>query len=228
MTTRNRSGCMKASKGPVDSTAEIYRSQGFGHKSGLGENPALVVVDFVESFADPAMFGGGNIPEAIEATKGLLAFARQRSWPVATTRFVFANDGSDANIFTKKVPGLLSLTENNPKGSVVQLLAPIAGELVVRKRLPSAFAGSDLAAWLIGKRVDTVVVAGCTTSGCVRATVLDAMNLGFLPVVVRDCVGDRAMGPHEANLFDMEQKYADVMLRDDVIRGYAHSANFGT
>jgi maleamate amidohydrolase len=124
---------------------------------------------------------------------------------------VFSEDGADANVFTAKVPSLLALTENNPKGMIVPSLSPNPGELVVRKRLPSAFFGTDLAAWLTFKGADTLFVAGCTTSGCVRASVVDAIGYGFRTVVVTDCVGDRAIGPHEANLFDMAQKYADLM-----------------
>lgn len=206
---------------PEAPAGEVYRRQGFGRSSGLGARPALLIVDFVEGFADPALFGGGNIPDAIAATIPLLAFARSEGWPVATTRIVFADDGSDANIFCRKVPGLLALTEANPKSAVVGDLAPIAGELVIRKRLPSAFAGTDLAAWLIGKRVDTLVVAGCTTSGCVRASVVDAMSLGFLTVVASDCVGDRALGPHDANLFDMAQKYADLLTADEIAAAFS-------
>jgi maleamate amidohydrolase len=195
---------------------EVYQRQGFGARSGVGQRPALLIVDFVESFADPQMFGGGNIPDAIAATVRLLAFAREQRWPVAMTRIVFADDGADANIFTRKVPSLLALTEDNPKGAIVSELKPVSGEQVVRKRLPSAFAGTDLAAWFIGRGVDTVIVAGCTTSGCVRASVVDAMGNGFMTVVAEDCVGDRAAGPHEANLFDMQQKYADLMMAEDI------------
>lgn len=195
---------------------DVYQRQGFGARSGVGQRPALLIVDFVESFADPQMFGGGNIPDAIVATVRLLAFAREQRWPVAMTRIVFADDGADANIFTRKVPSLLALTEDNPKGAIVSALEPVSGELVVRKRLPSAFAGTDLAAWFMSRGVDTVIVAGCTTSGCVRASVVDAMGNGFITVVAEDCVGDRAAGPHEANLFDMQQKYADLMTAEDI------------
>ncbi|MDB5633058.1 MAG: isochorismatase family protein, partial [Tardiphaga sp.] len=118
-------------------------------------------------------------------------------------------------------PGLLALTEANPKGAIVPELTPIAGELVLRKRLPSAFAGTDLTAWLAGRRVDTVIVTGATTSGCVRASVVDAMGNGFVTVVARDCVGDRALPPHEANLFDMQQKYADLMTSDEIVAAFS-------
>ena len=195
----------------MGSERDIYQAQGFGNSLGVGAAPALLIVDFVNGFADPDVFGGGNIPDAIAATRPLLDLARSLEWPVATTRIVFADDGSDANVFTAKVPSLLGLTEESAIGQVVAELAPAPGELIVRKRHPSAFFGTDLAQWLTGRRADTLFVAGCTTSGCIRASVIDAMCHGFRPVVVTDCVGDRALGPHEANLFDMGQKCADLM-----------------
>ena len=116
-----------------------------------------------------------------------------------------------------KVPSLKGLTEDAPDSQIVDELAPQPGEIVIRKRVPSAFFGTDLAPAFAKMRVDTVMVAGCTTSGCVRASVLDAMCHGFRPVVISDCVGDRALGPHEANLFDMGQKYADIITSAEAI-----------
>nr|WP_245211486.1 isochorismatase family protein [Neoroseomonas oryzicola] len=187
-----------------------------GNRSGLGAAPALVIVDFVVGFSDPAHFGGGNIGPAIEQTVQLLAFARRQGWPVAHTRVVYAEDGSDAGVFTLKAPSLRKLTETSPLSQIVPELAPLPGELVVRKQGASGFFDTNLAGWLAFRRVDTVAVAGCTTSGCVRATVVDAMQHNFRTVCVVDCVGDRAIAPHEANLFDMGQKYADLMTRADL------------
>ena len=195
----------------VHPEADIYHRQSFGHASGLGAAPALVIVDFVNGFADPEHFGGGNIAGAIERTVPLLALARKQGWPVAHTRVVYAEDGSDAGVFTLKAPSLRKLTEQSPLSQIVPQLAPAPGELVVRKQGASAFFGTALAAWLAYRRVDTVIVAGCTTSGCVRATVIDSMQHNFRTVCVTDCVGDRAQGPHEGNLFDIGQKYADLM-----------------
>ncbi|MBF0851970.1 isochorismatase family protein [Gluconobacter sp. R75690] len=194
-----------------------YKKQGFGNEMGMTGRIALLIVDFVNGFADPEAFGGGNIPAAIERTKTLLATARRLGWKVAHTRIVFADDGADANIFSLKVPTMLGLTESNPASAIVDELAPESGEYVVRKTVPSAFAGTPLASWLVTHGVQTVVVAGCVTSGCVRASVLDAMQYGFRPVIVSDCVGDRAIGPHEANLFDMAQKCGDVMDLDTLL-----------
>jgi maleamate amidohydrolase len=194
-----------------------YARQGFGTAMAPKAPYGLLIVDLVNGFADPAVFGGGNIPQAIEQTVGLLAHARKQGWPVAHSRIVFADDDADHNIFTLKVPGMLTLKEADHNSAIVPQLAPAAGELVVRKTVPSAFFGTSLAAWLSQRGVQTLLVAGAVTSGCVRASVVDAMQAGFRPLVVSDCCGDRALGPHEANLFDMAQKYAAVMPMDQAI-----------
>lgn len=199
----------------MSADTDVYRQQGFDGRLAISGGIGLLIVDFVNGFADPAVFGGGNIAPAIAATVPVLARARAEGWPVVHTRIVFAEDGSDATVFCRKVPGMLRLTEQVPESAIVPELAPAPGEFVVRKRQPSAFSGTGLAAWLAERGVRSLVVCGCVTSGCIRASVLDAMQEGFLPFVLSDCVGDRALGPHEANLFDMQQKYAEVMPRDD-------------
>ena len=197
---------------------DIYEKQSFGHRIGFGRKTALLVVDFTVGFNDPALFGGGNIDAAIRRTVDLLAFFRSRRLPVAFTRVVYAEDGSDAGVFGLKVPSLRILTESHPAGQIVPQLEPRKKEYIVKKQHASAFFGTSLAPWLVHQGVDTVVVAGCTTSGCVRATVVDASAHNFRPVVARDCVGDRALGPHEANLFDLGQKYADVLDAGEIIK----------
>jgi len=192
-----------------------YEKQGFGNTLEPKPPYGLLIIDFVNGFADPEVFGGGNIPQAIERTKAALALARERGWPVAHSRIVFADDAADRNIFALKVPGMATLSEDNLNSAIVPELAPAAGELVVRKTVPSAFFATGLAPWLTQKGVQTLLVAGCVTSGCVRASVVDAMCWGFRPLVLEDCVGDRALGPHAANLFDMRQKYAAVMTLDE-------------
>ncbi len=197
--------------------ADVYRRQGFGCRLAIQGQLALLIVDFVVGFADPAAFGGGNINDAVAATAGVLSEARRRAWPVAHTRIVFAGDRSDANIFSQKVPTLLHLTEDAPNSAIVPSLKPQSGELIVRKKLPSAFFDTSLRSWLTQHQVATLLVAGTTTSGCVRASVVDAMSCGFRPIVLSDCVGDRALSPHQASLFDMEQKYAEVMTFANVL-----------
>lgn len=193
---------------------DIYRKQNFGNASGIGKHSALILVDFVNGFVDAQQFGGPHIAAAVESTIPLLAAFRQAGLPVVHTRVVFADDGANKNVFCVKVPPLLQLTEHANGSQIVPQLTPIKGELVLRKTSASAFFSTGLSEWLHLRGVDTAVIVGCTTSGCIRATVVDAMQFNFSTIVIEDCVGDRAMGPHLANLFDMRQKYADVMTRD--------------
>ena len=205
----------------MEQEAQTYVRQGFG--STLQPLPpyGLLIVDFVNGFADPEQFGGGNIADAIACTVGLLGTARKHGWSVAHTRVVFADDAADANVMSLKVPSLLGLKEHAPASAIVPQLTPHPGEFVVRKTEPSAFFGTGLAPWLTQRGVRTLLIAGATTSGCVRASVVDAMQYGFRPLVLSDCVGDRALAPHEANLFDMAQKYAAVMTRDQAFEALA-------
>jgi len=206
------------------SELDIFAQQGFGNRIGMGERPALLIIDFVNGFNDPDKFGGGNIDPAIKRTVELLRVCRERGLPVAHTRIVFADDGSDCGLMCEKVPALKALIETNPDSFIVPELKPQQGEYVIRKHNASAFFGTDLTSWLAMRGVDTVIIAGCVTSGCVRASAVDAMAWGFRPVVVADCVGDRAIAPHDASLFDLGQKYADVMGRDEVIAALASVA----
>jgi maleamate amidohydrolase len=175
------------------------------------------MVDFVLGFTDPAHFGGGNINDAIEKTVDLLAFARKHGWPVAHTRVVYADDGSDAGAFTRKAPGLLKLTETSALSQIVDALRPIPGELVIRKRQASAFFGTEFAPWLLWNRVDALFVTGCTTSGCVRATVLDAFSMNYHVAIAEEGCFDRSQASHAINLCDMNAKYADVMKTAEVL-----------
>jgi maleamate amidohydrolase len=204
--------------------AEIYRAQGFGGKVGIGRRPALCIVDFVNGFVDPAIFGGGNIADSVTNTVGLLAAARRYGLPVAFSRVVYASDGADDCVFVRKVPALASLTEQAPASQIVLELTPLPGEKILRKTQPSAFFGTGYAEWLRERKVDTVIVTGCTTSGCIRATVVDSMSYDFRTIVARDCVGDRSLAAHDANLFDMEQKYADLMESEDIVAALKRAA----
>jgi maleamate amidohydrolase len=195
----------------------IYKQQNLGNSSGVGRRCGLVLVDFVNAFVDAKQFGGPHIAQAVQQTVPLLEAFRKAKLPVAHTRVVFAEDGSTQNVFCLKVPPLALLTEHAHGSQTVPELAAVEGELVLRKTSASAFFSTGLSQWLRLRGVDTAVIVGCTTSGCVRATVVDAMQFNFRTIVVSDCVGDRAIEPHDANLFDMKQKYADVMLRDELI-----------
>jgi maleamate amidohydrolase len=199
------------------SELDVYAKQGFGQSSGFGQRPALLIVDFVVGFCDPDQYGGGNILAAVARTKILLKTAREQGLPIAFTRIVYAADGSDAGAFCLKLESLQTFNEDTPMGQIVDDLAPIQGEMIVRKTQPSAFFGTGFSTWLTSKGADTVIVTGATTSGCVRASVVDSMSYNFRTIVATDCVGDRAIGPHDANLFDMGQKYADLLTSDEII-----------
>jgi maleamate amidohydrolase len=196
---------------------DVYSRQGFGQPLGFGKRPALLLVDFVNGFLDPEQFGGGNIAVAARNSVPLLAAARAAGVPVVFTRIVYAEDGSNAGVWCEKAPRLKFLTESSSASRVIDELEPRSGEYVIRKTQASAFFGTDLAAHLIHKGVDTLLIAGCTTSGCVRASVVDAISHNLRPIVVEDCVGDRAQGPHQANLFDMGQKYADLLSATEAV-----------
>src|ERR1700760_4764387 len=172
----------------MSSDVSVYQRQGFGSGLKVGPPYGLLIVDFVRGFLDPERFGGGNIPAAMKNTVPLLDEARRRKWPVAHSRIVFADDDGDENVFAMKVPGLLTMKEDDPNSAIVPELSPEPGELVVRKTVPSAFFATSLAPWLTQRQVRTLLVAGCVTSGCVRASVVDAMSWGFRPLVLRDCV----------------------------------------
>lgn len=202
----------------------VFDRQGFGGGVGFGSHPVLLVVDFVNGFNDPDVFGGGNIPEAIAATRPLLELFRSKALPVVFTRIVYAENAADAGIWSRKAPRLRDLTEEEPLSHVVPELKPTPGELVIRKRNASAFFGTGLAEVLRARGVDTAIVTGCTTSGCVRASVVDAVSHEFRTSVVRECVGDRAIGPHDASLLDIEMKYADVVGVHDTLRHFANYA----
>lgn len=196
---------------------DIYARQTFGTRLGYGIRPALLLVDFVVGFNDANVLGGGNIAAAIDRSVGLLAAARELGIPVVFSRIVYEPGGVNAGAFAAKVPALLRLLEESPLSQVVPELAPRPEELVVRKTQASCFFETGLASWLRWRDVDTLLVAGCTTSGCVRASAVDATSHNFRTIVVRDCVGDRDETQHEANLFDLEQKYADVVSASEAL-----------
>ena len=201
----------------MPSEIDIYKRQNFGRRLGFGKQAALLIVDFVNGFDDPEQFGGGNISEACDNSVALLEACRGLGLPIAHTRIVFNADGSDGNVFSLKIPPLRDLSEDTPASQIVDRLKPRAGEIVVRKRLPSAFFGTDLAPNFTLRGVDTVLIAGCVTSGCIHASVLDVMCHGFRPILISDCVGDRDLAAHEVNLRVLGQIYADIMTRDEAI-----------
>lgn len=196
-----------------------YARAGYHHRLGFGTRPVLLLVDFVEAYFDPASPLYAGVEAALASALRLVGAARTVGIPVIYTNVVYAQGRFDGGIFHRKVPALTCMEAGNPLGRWPKGLEPRADELVVSKPYPSAFFGTSLASTLTAARVDTVILAGLTTSGCVRATCVDTMSHGFIPVVVAEACGDRAEGPHRANLFDMSAKYADVVSENEAL-GY--------
>jgi maleamate amidohydrolase len=196
---------------------ENYRIA-FGVRMGFGTRPALLSIDFVKAYTtEGAPLFAQGVVEAVAASTDLYAAARTAGVPIIYTKVLYRPDGLDGGTFVKKVPTLRSMTEDNPLTEIVPSLTPEDGDIVIVKQYPSAFFGTTLAATLSFLRIDTLILTGCSTSGCIRATAVDAVSSGFHVIVPRECVGDRHPAPHEANLFDIDAKYGDVVGKDEVL-----------
>jgi nicotinamidase-related amidase len=178
-----------------------------------GKKPALLVVDFVRAYLEPGSPLYAGVEPARAAAEKLLGLARAAGIPVMHTNVEYQPGGADGGVFFRKLPALASFERGAHPGlaAFAAGLEPRPGEPVFTKQYASAFFGTKLAEALRGLGVDTLLIAGVSTSGCVRATAVDACQHGFVPLVVREAVGDRHPGPHEANLFDLQAKYAEVV-----------------
>ena len=195
----------------------IYEAARLGQNVTLGSRPAVLVVDFSCGFTDPECPLGSDLTAEVEATKRLLDVARAKGLPVLFTTIGFDSSLKDGGLWLQKVPMLGELQLRSRWVEIDPRLEPQEGETVIVKKGASAFFGTNLVAVLNTLRVDTVVLCGATTSGCVRATAIDLLQNGYPSLVPRECVGDRALAPHEANLFDINAKYADVVSLDEVL-----------
>lgn len=197
----------------------IYQHAQLGHKLGYGKRPALVVVDFQIGFTAPERSPlAGNLDAEVAATNTLITATRKKQIPVIFTVVGYdPHRQDDAGLWPEKAPSLRLLTLGSELVDLDPRLNRAPEDLVIVKKYASGFFGTYLASTLTMKAVDTVVVTGCTTSGCVRATVMDALAHGFRPIIPIEAVGDRAHEPHEANLFDIGSKYGDVVPIQEVI-----------
>lgn len=193
----------------------------FDGEVGFGERPAIIVIDLIRAYTTPgeAFFSPGVVDAVCESVE-LLAAARQHGVPIIYTKVLYHPGGADGGLFVRKVPALRKLVAGEPMAEIDPRLDPQASDLVIVKNYPSCFFGTTLASTLFGMRIDTTVLIGCSTSGCVRATAIDAIQYGFRVIVPRECVGDRHVGPHEANLFDINAKYGDVISKADTISAF--------
>jgi maleamate amidohydrolase len=202
--------------------AEFYRERGFGGQAGFGRRPALVVIDLVNAFTDQASPLGSDLDAVVEATRRLIDACRAKAVPIIFTTVAYDGASSQAAaVFIAKIPSLRTLEAGSHAVQVDERLGLQPGDTLITKQFASAFFGTALSSLLAAEGCDTLLVTGATTSGCVRATAVDAIQHGYRPIVPRECVGDRAQAPHEANLFDIQQKYGDVVSLDEALGAVA-------
>jgi maleamate amidohydrolase len=200
-----------------ETTQVIYERARLGQSVTLGTRPAVLVVDFSRGFTDPESTLGSDLTREVEATDRVLTVAREREIPVIFTTIGFEPNLKDASLWLEKLPALEELIVGSKWVEIDPRLERREDEPVVLKKGPSAFFGTNLPSILVSQGVDTVVLCGATTSGCIRATAIDLLQYGYPTLVPRECVGDRAEEPHGANLVDIQAKYADVVSVEEAL-----------
>lgn len=193
-----------------DDLAANYNGAFDGHLS-FGQRPALLIIDVVMAYLDKDSPLYAGVEDALASNERLLAAARDAGMPIIFTNVEYSPGGRDGGVFYRKVPALKLFDRGSALGAFPPSLTPREGELVVTKQYASGFFGTHLASTLTAMGIDSLLITGLSTSGCVRATTLDACQHGFVPFVIRDACGDRHAVPHEANLFDLQAKYAEVI-----------------
>lgn len=192
-----------------------FKEKGLGGRMGFGSRPALVVVDVIRGFTEAQSPLASDLDTQVEATQRLLALARKSGLPVVFSTVAYDADLQEAGKWIKKIPSNNWLVEGSQWVEVDERMDRRDNEMLLVKKYASCFFGTDLAARLISRDVDTVILVGCTTSGCIRATAVDSCSYGFNTIVVEEGVGDRADLPHLASLFDIDSKYGDVVSLED-------------
>ena len=200
-----------------DDTREIYERARLVQSITLGARPAVLVVDFSRGFTDPESTMGSDLTREVEATNRLLGVARELELPIIFTTIGFEPNLKDGSLWLEKAPGLGELVIGSKWVEIDPRLGRREDVPVIVKKGASAFFGTNLPSILVSQGVDTVIMCGATTSGCVRATAIDLLQYGYPTLVPRECVGDRARDPHDANLVDIQAKYADVVSVEDAL-----------
>ncbi|MDO1583413.1 isochorismatase family protein [Rhizobium oryzicola] len=200
----------------------------YDNKAGFGKSPALVLIDFADAYFDPGCVLYAGVDDALASALRIREVAHDKGIPVILTEVTYQPGGRNGGRFFEKAKPLSCFVKGQKTAGFAEGLVPRDDEIIVSKQYPSAFFGTSLASTLTAMGIDNVVLTGLTTSGCVRASCVDSMSHGFITTVVRDACGDRHPAPHEANLFDMNAKYADVVSEAEIIaffrslKGEAH------
>lgn len=195
-----------------DNYANVYEN-----RIGFGKTPALILVDFVQAYFDKSCDLYADVEDALQSAIRLRNAARQAGVLVIYTNVVYHQSAINGGRFYEKAKPLRHFIEGSPMGEWPEGLEPSEDELIISKQYPSAFFGTSLASTLTAAGIDTLLITGLTTSGCIRATCIDCCSHGFIPIVVEEACGDRHQDPHQANLFDMNAKYADVVKEMEAI-----------
>lgn len=197
-----------------------YARAGYHARQAWGKRPALILIDFAMAYFDDSspLYGGAGCQSALDKAGPLAEAARASGVPVIFTEVKYQPGGADGGAFYAKVPALSCFDAGQATQELAPPLAVGENDLLITKQYPSAFFGTSLATTLHWLDIDTLLIAGVTTSGCVRATCIDSISHGFVTLVVEDAVGDRDPRPHEANLFDMSAKYADLLSAAEAAR----------
>jgi maleamate amidohydrolase len=201
-----------------DTLSDNYRGV-WDQRLGFGRRPALLAIDFMQAYTtEGAPLFAPGVVSAVEESRELLACARRTGIPVIHTHIRYhAGHFADGGLWVKKAPVMKDMVAGNPLAAFCPPVAPLADEVVLSKQYASAFFGTALAPLLVAQGIDTLLMIGCSTSGCIRASAVDAVQHGFRAMVVRECVGDRHPGPHEANLFDIDSKYGAVVHNQEAL-----------
>jgi maleamate amidohydrolase len=198
--------------------ARFFAARGFGKRSGFGNRAALVVIDYINAFTDAAMPLGSNLDAELAQTNLLIDEAHAQGLTVIYSTVAYDEDGyKDAGIWALKQSGLSTLKAGTPAVELDSRLHRQPADIVITKKYASCFYGTDMVARLNARQIDTLILTGCTTSGCVRSTAVDALQNGFRPIIARDAVGDRSAAAHTQSLFDLDQKYGDVMSVEEIL-----------
>lgn len=196
----------------ADNYANVYNN-----RIGFGNKPALILVDFVEGYFDKSCDLYADVEDVLACALRVREAARAAGILVIYTNVVYHKSAINGGRFYEKAKPLRYFLEGSPMGAWPKGMQPSEDELIISKQYPSAFFGTSLASTLTAAGIDTAIITGLTTSGCIRATCVDACSNGFIPIVVEQACGDRHEDPHKANLFDMNAKYADVVSEQEII-----------
>ncbi|MEO0412278.1 MAG: isochorismatase family protein [Pseudomonadota bacterium] len=200
----------------AENLGENYK-RAYDNALGFGKRPALILVDFVQAYFEPGNVLFSNVDDALASGIRVRDAARDAGIPIFYTNVVYQAGGLDGGVFFKKAKPLVNFIQGSPMGNWPKGLDPLPEEPVISKQYPSAFFGTSLSSTLTAHGVDSLIITGLTTSGCIRATCIDCCSYGFTPIIVEEACGDRHEDPHRANLFDMNAKYGDVVKEAPVL-----------